>query len=170
MIELYTGNGKGKTTAAAGLAIRAAGSGMRVVFAQFMKGNETGEICILEKLPQVTVLRCPRQFGFYPDISEEEKAQLRCSHDAILDRIAEIAQKGGCDLAVLDEITYPVAWKLVSEEKLRFLLSFGQRMELVLTGQGPADFMTDCADYITEMKAVRHPFTKGVAARKGIEY
>lgn len=170
MIELYTGDGKGKTTAATGLALRAAGSGLRVVFSQFMKGNDTGEIPVLNTIPRVTVLRSQKRFGFYATLTEAEKEELHNIHDGILERILDLVEQGSCDVVILDEITYPAACKLISIEKLQRLLTFGQKVELVLTGRDPADFMVECADYITEMNAVRHPYEKGVAARKGIEY
>lgn len=195
MIQLYTGDGKGKTTAAVGLAVRAAGCGLRVIFSQFMKGNDTGELHVLERLSQVTILRSPKEFGFYRTLGDEEKAELARIHDDILDRILETIQRQDCDVVILDEITYPVNWGLVSAEKLKKLLlltgkpeeesgasagvsdgSFAVRKaddglsELILTGRGAADFIIERADYITEMKAVRHPFEKGIGARKGIEY
>lgn len=194
MIQLYTGDGKGKTTAAAGLAARAAGSGLRVLFSQFMKGNDTGELHVLKNLPQVTILRSPKQFGFYRTLGREEIEELTQIHNRILDEILKKVENRDCDVVVLDEITYPVSWGLVDAEKLKRLLTLaanppmaeeaagcpGERLsenspgagfpELVLTGRNPADFMTERADYITEMRAVRHPFEKGIAARKGIEY
>lgn len=190
MIHLYTGDGKGKTTAAVGLAVRAAGSGMRVIFSQFMKGNDTGELHALKRIPNVQILRSPKQFGFYKTLTEAEKKELADIHDGLLDRILEAVSREECDMVILDEITYPVNWGLLSLEKLERLLFWagaesggaaagedcrarcGERspVELVLTGRNPAGFLADCADYVTEMWAVRHPFEKGIAARKGIEF
>jgi len=172
MIQLYTGEGKGKTTAAIGQAVRAAGSGWRVLFAQFMKGNDTGELSALELLPLVTICRSSRQFGFYDTLTDEEKRELTAIHNGILDRLLKEAGEQTCDMIILDEITYPVKWKLLDEEKLRRLLQYGAegKFELVMTGRDPAGFLQDCADYITCMQCVRHPYQKGVAARKGIEY
>ncbi|MBR1770410.1 MAG: cob(I)yrinic acid a,c-diamide adenosyltransferase [Lachnospiraceae bacterium] len=167
MIHLYTGDGKGKTTAAIGLAVRAAGNSLPVCFAQFMKGSETGELHSLAQLPNVRILRSEKDFGFYRHMREEDKAALRQIHDAILDQLLEAAETAG--LIVLDEITYPVNWGLVDVEKLRRLLQIS-KAELVLTGRDAADFLTDCADYVTEMRCVRHPYQRGVPARKGIEY
>jgi len=169
MIHLYMGEGKGKTTAAVGLAVRAAGSGMKVIFAQFMKGNDTGEIHSLAKLEQVRVLRSPKDFGFYKNMDEADKREITRIHNELLDEIAKSVRNGECGLAVLDEITYPVKWGLVDIEKLKELMSC-TNVEIVLTGREPADFLRDSADYVTEMKCVRHPFEKGVGARKGIEY
>ena len=170
MIHLYTGNGKGKTTAATGLAVRAAGCGRRVMFTQFMKGNESGELEILKMLENVTICRSTKNFGFYSTLSEEEKKELTSEHNRILDAILEMLKEEKCDLVVMDEITYPVNWELLDQEKLKQVLSYGKQVELVLTGRNPQEFIVNEADYLTEMKAIRHPFEQGVPARKGVEY
>lgn len=175
MIHLYTGDGKGKTTAAIGLCMRAAGWNRQVCFAQFMKGNDTGELHVLKNLPEVTILRSEKNFGFYSSMSESDKEELTEMHNCILDRILELVESGNCQLVILDEITYPVNWGLLDREKLKRLLMFGQQgtdqeIELVLTGRSAETFLSDRADYITEMKCVRHPYKKGTEARKGIEF
>lgn len=169
MIHLYTGDGKGKTTAAIGLAVRAAGCGLSVMFSQFMKGNDTGELRSLEKLENVRILRSDCNFGFYSSMSDADKRALTEIHNRILDRLLAAAQSRTCQMLVLDEITYPVKWGLLDTEKLRTLLACGD-VELVCTGRDAAQFLRDAADYITEMRCVRHPFDKGVAARRGVEY
>lgn len=181
MIQLYCGEGKGKTTAAIGQAVRAAGSGMRVIFSQFMKGNDTGELHAFWQIKNIEIVRSSKAFGFYSILSEEEKRELTQIHNEILDRLLLAVKAGECDMVILDEITYPVSFHLIDETRLQELLSFGhgredaevntgKEVEIILTGRDPADFMTDQADYITKMHAVRHPFEKGIAARKGIEY
>lgn len=175
MIHLYTGEGKGKTTAAAGLCLRAAGQDFRVCFAQFMKGNDTGELHVLCALPNVEILRSEKNFGFYSAMSEADKRELTDIHNRILDRLLEYAGSGSCSMIILDEVTYPVKWDLLDLEKLRRLLEFGrageeQETEIVLTGRDAGDFLVSVADYITEMKCVRHPYEKGITARRGIEY
>ena len=175
MIHLYTGNGKGKTTAATGLCIRAAGWNMLVCFAQFMKGNDTGELHVLQSLPGVTILRSEKNFGFYNSMSDLDKEELTEIHNRILDSILELVERGNCQLVILDEITYPVKWGLLDMEKLKRLLTFGKQgadkeIELVLTGRSAQEFLSDMADYITEMECVRHPYKKGTRARKGIEF
>lgn len=183
MIHLYTGEGKGKTTAAIGLSVRAAGRGLRVYFTQFMKGNDTGELYSLKQLPDVTILRSEKNFGFYSKMSEADKAELTEIHNQILDRLTEAVQSGDCDLIVMDELTYPVKWGLLDADKLKKLLAVaddaqsdgicgeaGGNMEIVMTGRDAADFLMDAADYITEMKCVRHPYEKGIHARRGIEF
>lgn len=135
----------------------------------------TGEVHVLENLPAVTVLRSRKNFGFYHAMSGSEKAELTEIHNEILDRLLELAESGRCDIMILDEVTYPVKWNLMDVEKLQRLLKMGKeetagKMELVLTGRGAENVLSDAADYITEMECVRHPFEKGVKARKGIEF
>lgn len=168
MIHLYTGEGKGKTTAAIGLAVRAAGSGMRAFFTQFMKGNDSGELVSLQQIPEIEIDRSRKNFGFYHAMSESDKAELRAEHNRILDHILEKTASGECGLVVLDEITYPLNWGLLDRERLERVLD--ARAEIVLTGRDPQQFLIDRADYLTRMEAVRHPYEKGVKARKGIEY
>ena len=187
MIHLYTGSGKGKTTAAVGLCIRASGQGFRVYFAQFMKGNDTGELYVLEKLPDVTILRSEKNFGFYSSMSKADKVELTKIHNQILDELISVAESGACQMIVMDEVTYPVKWGLLDVEKLKRLLAFGKacgtasgkasdieetvgETELILTGRDAADFLKNAADYITDMECVRHPYEKGVRARRGIEF
>ena len=169
MIHLYTGEGKGKTTAAVGLAVRAVGQGIPVLFAQFMKGNDTGELHVLKELQQVRILRSETDFGFYKQMSEADKQELTRIHDRILEELLEAVQTKQCGMIILDEITYPITWGLLDQDRLRKLLE-AEDVELVLTGRNPAPFLEEAADYITEMRCVRHPFEKGVAARRGVEY
>ena len=122
MIQIYCGDGKGKTTAAAGLALRAAGSGMKVIFSQFMKGNDTGELHSLRQIKNIEIVRSNKQFGFYNTLTEQEKQDLTQIHNEILDRLLKAAGDGYCDVIILDEITYPVSFHLIDEEKLRQLL------------------------------------------------
>lgn len=171
MIHLYTGDGKGKTTAAIGLAVRAAGRGMSVIFAQFMKGGDTGELHSLAQLEQVQICRSPKDFGFYSSMNIQDKQELTAIHNKLLGTLLDAAESGSCKMIVLDEITYPVKWGLLDEEKLRALLAYSDAdVELVLTGRDAADFLTDAADYITQMRCERHPYEKGVPARRGIEF
>lgn len=179
MIQLYTGEGKGKTTAAIGLAMRAAGNGIPVFFAQFMKGNDTGELHSLKAVPQIHILRSEKNFGFFSRMSEEDKAELTAIHNRILETLLQEAEKeqqqGNSCVCILDEITYPVNWGLLGVKKLKALLQCtgekdGAFTEIVLTGRSPAEWLEEQADYITRMEAVRHPYEKGVRARKGIEF
>lgn len=171
LIHLYYGEGKGKTTAAVGLVIRAAGAGKQVLFAQFMKGGKTGELAVLNSLSNVTVLRSEKAFPFYRKMTEEDKVEQTLIHNQMLKNILSRLQEKECDVIVLDEITYPYAWKLIDCEKVReLLLTVQGRAEIICTGRNPDAFFFEQADYITEMKCVRHPYEKGIEAREGIEY
>lgn len=169
LIHLYCGDGKGKTTAAVGLSVRAAGAGKRVVFAQFYKDGSSSEIGILEKLPNVTVLVCRKHFGFFKRMTDAEKAQAAQAYTALL--TDAIAHAGDADLLVLDEVISACNHGSVPEaEVLSFLEGKPEGLELVLTGRNPSDALVQRADYITEMKKLKHPFDSGIPARRGIEY
>lgn len=208
MIQLYTGDGKGKTTAAVGQAVRAVGSGYRVMFCQFMKGGETGELEVLKELSQVEIYRCEREFPFFNAMTDWDKEEITEIHNEIIRNIirrfdglnntGNISTNGSGAvglMVVLDEITYPLNWGLIDVNLFKDLVgkvkvlynekSGGggeengisnineenlSRVELVLTGREPDRFILENADYITEMKKLRHPFDWGIQARKGIEY
>lgn len=171
LIHLYYGDGKGKTTAAVGLAVRAAGSGKKVLFAQFMKGGVTGEIKSLQDIGGITVLRGEKKFPFYKDMTLDQKEEQAVVHNQMLDTIISAVRNGEYDMVILDEITYPCRLNLIDYDRFReFLLSEKGKIEIVCTGRNPDTFFLECADYITEMKCIRHPYEKGVPAREGIEY
>lgn len=170
-IHLYYGDGKGKTTAAVGLAVRMAGNKGRVCFAQFMKGGYTGELVVLEKLEQVQICRASRDFPFYHQMNNHEKEEITHIHNEILEQIISLCEDDMVDMVVLDEITFPVALHLIDEIRLKeFLQKEWNGIELVLTGREPSEEMLERAHYITEMKGIRHPYQKGIPARRGIEY
>ena len=170
MIHLYYGDGKGKTTAAVGLAVRMAGHGKNVFFAQFMKSGPTGELEILKGVSSIYIGRPKRRYGFYSTLSEEDKENLRAEHDQILSQALEQTQKGWTDLLVLDEITYAYHYGLLDKRMVRKVLAASQKIEAVCTGRRPADLFFQYADYVTEMKKIRHPYDEGVAGRAGVEF
>lgn len=167
MLHLYCGNGKGKTTAAMGLALRAAGRGKRVVIAQFLKGADSGERLALSQLPQVTLLPVPDTVKFSFRMTDEERLAEAQRYQQLLSLICKEAQD--CFLLVLDEACAAVSTGLLP---LDDLLSCLDRLncEVVVTGRDPDPQLAERADYITSMEAVRHPFTQGVTAREGIEF
>ncbi|QOX63585.1 cob(I)yrinic acid a,c-diamide adenosyltransferase [Anoxybacterium hadale] len=170
LIHLYYGDGKGKTTAALGLAARAAGSGMRVVILQFLKNQETGELAVLRSIPGIIVLRGKDGAGFSFTMTEEEKIKTREIHDENLALVRELAEKGDCDLLILDEAIGACARNLLDSKQLEhFIRNKPHQMEVVLTGRKPAQWMLDCADYASEIRKIKHPFDKGIPARRGIE-
>lgn len=170
MIQLYHGEGKGKTTAAVGQAVRMAGHGKKVLFTQFMKGGETGELEILKGVSSIYIRRLQKEYSFYPSLSEEERKQIITEHNAILSEALKMVQSGQVDMAVLDEITYPYNWGLADKKMIEELLMCSDEVELVCTGREPAELFRKRADYVTEMKMEKHPFERGVVARKGIEW
>ncbi len=167
MLQIYCGEGKGKTTASLGLAIRMAGAGMRVAFVQFMKGGDTSELSVISRIPEITVMRCDRNYGFFKTLTEDDKSELTTCHNDLLER----AFSGGYDAIILDEFNFAYGHNLMDRGRAEnLILGAATSAEVVITGREPAEIFTDSADYISEIKCVKHPFTKGVNARKGIEY
>ncbi|MDD6239504.1 MAG: cob(I)yrinic acid a,c-diamide adenosyltransferase [Oscillospiraceae bacterium] len=166
LVHLYCGDGKGKTTAAMGLALRALGQGMRVVVVQFLKNGTSGELEPLKKLGAAVYSGQPgAKFTF--QMNAEEKAQATKENNA---RLAEALQQP-CDLLILDEICAARNSGMVDEALAKqAVLERPQHREVVLTGRNPEAWMVEAADYITEMQPRRHPYEQGIPARKGIEF
>ena len=169
MIHIYCGDGKGKTTAALGLICRHVGTGGKAVLAQFLKSLPTGELVTLEKL-NVPVYRNELPHGFFPNMNEEMKSRVREMHDQTLAEVTRLARTDACTLLVLDELCAALSLGLIDREKVVSLLDDHGKAELVITGRDPEAALTSRADYITEMKLIKHPYDKGVLARKGIEF
>ncbi len=171
LIHIYCGDGKGKTTAAEGLAVRAAGSGMKVHFVQFLKGSPTSEIAVLEKIENITIRRCDRDYGFTFTMNGEEKAAITACHDRMLSEAFELMQSGGADMVVLDEFNAAYECGLLDKELAdRLVLEKPAGTELILTGRDPQPKFVEAADYVSEILAVKHPYSRGIEARKGIEF
>jgi cob(I)alamin adenosyltransferase len=169
MIHVYTGDGKGKTTAALGLALRAVGRGMRVIMLQFLKSSEpTGEILAAEKLkPWLTILPMGRK-GFIGRKGPDPEDR-RLAEEAVK-KVREIYQSASCDLLILDEINVAVAFGLVSPDTvLELMREKPPSLELVLTGRNADPRILEGADLVTEMKMIKHYFEKGIGDREGIE-
>ncbi len=173
MIHVYTGNGKGKTTAAFGLATRSAGHGKRVLFAQFLKGGrgESGEILAgrASTLKMKVIRFAEIHPRFDPTVDREELAR---KVQADFEEVRQEILKDDYDLVVLDEVDNCVSQDLLPIERLLALLEEKpERLELVLTGRGADPRVIERADYVTEMKKIKHPAeTEGTPARKGIEF
>ena len=171
MIHVYCGDGKGKTTAGIGLAVRAAGSGLRVLYVQFLKARMTGEIPILASIKNITVIRARSSTKFTYELDEEERAALLKQNEETLDRVFAMVSDDGADLLILDEVITAVTTDMLDEDHLRkHIESFEKDKELVMTGRSPERWMIEAADYVTDMEKIRHPFDRGVSARRGIEY
>jgi cob(I)alamin adenosyltransferase len=168
-VQIFTGDGKGKTTAAIGAVIRALGHGLRVYIVYFMKGDYPyGERNILSQLPNVTMASFGSR-GFIdpasikPEEKEQAKRALAAAREAML--------SGSYDLIVLDEVNLAAAWNLVElDEVLRLIDEKPEGVELILTGRRADSKLVKAADLVTEMLKIKHPYDEGVAAREGIEY
>jgi len=168
IIQLYTGNGKGKTTAALGAAMRAVGHGKRVVMVQFMKGRLYGELKSARRLEGFTIEQLGRDEFVDPKNPDPADRELA---EAGWRRAEELVRDGGIDMLILDEINVAVAFGLIALEKvLAFMRRKPKDLELILTGRYAPDEMIELADTVTEMREIRHHYSRGVAARKGIEY
>ncbi len=169
LVQVFTGNGKGKTSAAMGAVLRALGYGQRIYIAFFMKGSSPyGERNVLSQLANVTVSSFGQAEFVNPDrIKLEQIAQagqaLKAAREATL--------SGNYEMVVLDEINLAAAWKLVAvEDVLQLIKDKPRRVELILTGRLADARIIQMADLVTEMVKIKHPYDKGVPARKGIEY
>lgn len=171
LIHIYTGDGKGKSTAAFGLALRAAGCGRRVMIVQFFKGRDCGELHALRQLPQVTVLRLEQDPGFFKYMDEDTRQQVRARHDALLSTAAQAAREGRCELLILDEVISAYNTGALDRELLLELVrTKPEGLELVLTGRNAPEELTAAAHYVTEMRKIKHPYDSGIPAREGIEF
>lgn len=166
LMHLYWGDGKGKTTAAMGLAVRALGQGFKVTVVQFLKSGTSGELESLRTLG-ATVYSGKMGNHFFSKMSPEEQSENRKLYLSFLNKIMESTS----DLLIMDEACGAWEYDLVDRDLLRRVVECrpaGQ--EMVLTGRHPADWMIDQADYITEMRCHRHPYEQGIVARKGVEF
>ena len=169
LVQVYTGNGKGKTSAAFGLALRAIGRGLKVCIIQFIKGGfDYGELYVADRLPGLNL----KTFGRGKFVSEKkpDSEDVRLAEEAL--ETAETAVRGGAyDVIVLDEINVALDLKLIKIERvLQIIKDKPVRTELVLTGRRAPKEIVDAADLVTEMVEVKHPYNRGFQARKGIEY
>lgn len=169
MIHLYHGPGKGKTTAAMGLALRMAGRGRQVVIAQFLKSSDSGERNILSRLPNIHLLEIPEQLKFSFRLTPQEQLDEQRRYRDMLEQASQLCAHGETGLLVLDEVCDGVNAGLVSPEQLLECLDQVQA-EIVITGRNPHPKLTERADYITFFAKERHPFDSGIPAREGVEY
>ncbi len=170
LIHIYCGDGKGKTTAAIGLAVRAAGCGKRVFIVQFLKGQATGELKSLACIPEIKLLRGKACSKFTCQMDERELQQTYDLNTKNLLTAVETARSGECDVLILDEILGTLSCDLIDSDLLRSLIEQKpESLELVLTGRNPPQWLLDQADYVTEMVKRKHPYDQGIPAREGIE-
>ena len=175
LVQIYTGDGKGKTTAAFGLALRAAGHGAKVLIYQFLKPDtlELGERDLLNTHCEGVVIKwLDEPWDMFKSMQDEN--QIQRVRDAIHNVIQELetaAHEKYYDLIILDEIVFCLNQGLASMDDIRRLIANrDSRVEIVLTGRGVSQELIDLADLVTEMRLIKHPYDKGTPARKGIEY
>jgi cob(I)alamin adenosyltransferase len=169
MIQVYTGDGKGKTTAALGQALRAMGHGMKVCMIQFMKGRTYGELMTCERcLPGLTIVMSGRD-GFVKK-GEPEEVDSRMANEG-LELAREVVSGGDHDMLILDEINVAVDYGLLPlPEVLEFLGSCPREMEVVCTGRYAPAKLVELADLVSDVREVKHHYNQGIEMRKGIEY
>lgn len=168
-VQIYTGDGKGKTTAALGLAMRAAGAGLRVYIGQFIKDMEYGEIRIIrDRFPEITAELYGNEAGCIIDRAPSGE-DIRCAQQGLA-RAKAVLAGGEYDLVILDELTIPLSMGLLEiSEILEMILQKPEKVELVITGRAAPAELIDMADLVTEMKEVKHYYREGVLSRRGIE-
>jgi cob(I)alamin adenosyltransferase len=166
-IHVYTGNGKGKTTAALGLAVRAAGYGMKTYIGQFMKGQHYGELTALRDHPCITI----EQYGDVECVHREEITQKHVDQARQgLKRAQEILLSDQYDIIILDEVNVAVWFDLISTRQVLELLDKRPKhVEIILTGRRAPKALVEIADVVSEMKEVKHYYHRGITARTGIE-
>lgn len=170
-IHIYCGDGKGKTSAALGLAVRAAGRGKRILIARFLKNEDSGEVPVLRNIPGITVVPCDREFGFVFRMNEEQKAEAAKYYQTKFEKTCQKAIEEKYDVLILDEIMAACNYDMILEADLkRFLNQYRDSLEIVLTGRDPSASLLETADYISEIHMKKHPYEKGISAREGIEY
>lgn len=171
-VQIYTGDGKGKTTAAVGLGVRAAGNGFTVFMVQFLKSSYTGELKVAEMLkPYFNIFRFEKKRGFFWTLNEEEKKELQVEIKEALKFCFESAKEKKCDVLIMDEIMGALHNKLVTvEEILEVIDNKPEGMEIILTGRNAPEELVARANLVTEMKEIKHYYAEGVPARKGIEF
>ena len=169
MIQCYFGNGKGKTTASVGAAVRYAGSGKIVLYVSFLKNNQSSEFLVFQKLEGIDVLSSNVEYRLFDNQKDELLSEFSVAYTNLLSEAVE--KVGSYDLLVLDEILDAVSFGYIDQDFLaEFLKTFGNSKEIILTGHSLPEKLESLADYISEVKAIRHPFYQGASSRKGIEY
>ncbi len=171
MIQIYYGDGKGKTSAAVGVAVRAAGRGMKILFVQFLKSEDSGERKILSKIEGISLSPCPVELDFTYNMTNTQKAQASKIFREMFERAVKTALVFNYNVLILDEVFSAIETGMLSESEVyNFLTDAPSKLEIVLTGRNPSKKFIDIADYVSKIVKEKHPFDSGVKARPGIEY
>jgi cob(I)alamin adenosyltransferase len=173
LIHLCVGDGKGKTTSAYGLLLRALGSDYRTAVFSFLKSDDSGEITALYKLAEIyenlEINISNKKHGFFYSLCESEKKEVENEINILFSRFEKMIKEECSDLIVLDEVVDAINLNLIDEERLISLLS-EKKCEIIMTGRNPSEKLIEISDYVSEIKKIKHPYDKGICARKGIEF
>lgn len=171
LVHIYTGNGKGKTTSAVGLGIRAYGRGFKIYMVQFLKSADTGELNVLKNLePNFIVKRSEAFNKFTWNMNEDEKRQMTEGVNNLFDAAVKDAESGAWDMLILDEVLGAIKGEFISLQKVvEFVKNKPHWLELVMTGRAAPEELIAISDYVSEINPVKHPMDKGIGARIGIE-
>lgn len=170
LVHIYCGDGKGKTTAAVGLTVRAQGFGLKVLFMQFLKDGNSSELKVLRTLDNITILGAKPIKKFTFQMSEEELAETKRVSAEQLKEAVDSVMEGDYNLLVLDEALGSIEAGVLDENLLLdFLKNKPEKLEVVITGRVPSEKMMEAADYVSRIEKVKHPYDQGIPARKGIE-
>ncbi len=170
MIQTYFGYGKGKTTSAIGSAIRCAGCKNKVLFVQLLKNNDSSEFKTLECIESIDVIFCDKHYCLYDNLDKEQTdAFSKAYRKLVFEDVAKIFKN--YQMIIFDEILDAVDFGYIDEDELvKFISSLGAQTEVIMTGHKISEKIIEMSDYVSEIKAVKHPYDKGVTSRKGIEY
>ena len=170
MIQTYYGDGKGKTTAAIGSAVRFNGCGHKVLFVQFLKNNDSSEINVLKSLQGVEIICSEENYKLYDNLNKEcDEVFVKAYNKLLFDTVKK--KVNNIKMVVLDEILDAVQFGYVEETLfLEFLESYKNSVEFILTGHSITEKIAEISDYVSEIKEVKHPYAKGALPRKGIEF
>lgn len=170
LVHIYCGEGKGKTTASVGLSVRASGYGLKVLFMQFLKSGTSSELKVLDSLDNVTVMSTKPIKKFSFQMTAEEKEEVRKIDGEVFMEVSDKLRKEDYDLFVLDECLGAIEAGLFDEKLIvDFIKTKPEHLEVVLTGRYPTDELMELADYVSRVDKIKHPYDKGIMARKGIE-
>ena len=170
MFSIYTGDGKGKTTAALGQGLRAVGSGLKVYMVQFLKGGKTGELNSVKNLENFTIFRFEKPRDFVWNLKEDEIEELKKDIKKGYNFILKALENKECDMLIIDEIMAVLSYKFLSIEEALEIVNKMENTEIIMTGRNEPKELIKKADLVTEMKMIKHYFEKGIKARKGIEF
>ncbi len=171
LVHIYCGSGKGKTSAALGLGLRACGRGFRVLLVRFLKDEHSGELNALKELDCFTVLKTPKTLPFTWKMTEKEKADYASYAKGMFEDALSAVENNEYDMLILDEACAAAAYGMLDKNAVTaFLKTRPSTLEVVLTGRNPPEEWVELADYVSQIECIKHPFQRGIRERAGIEY